>query len=87
MMHFEGQEPTLKGFIFNYVGERAPDQCLKMVKEIATYVRKTYTEYTGDLIKGICTLTLVDPAEPVPPDPGNLAAFEVWTYEFKEYQT
>ena len=41
----------LKGFIFDYVGEMAPDQYLKMVKEISTYVGQTYMNVWGILLK------------------------------------
>jgi len=53
MNQFEGCEPTLKGFIYNYTGERNPDQFLKIMKEIISYVGRTYTKYTMDFMQAV----------------------------------
>ena len=65
---------------------QAPDQHLKPVKEIVTYVGRNYTRHMGDLIDAIQTLNLVDPVQPDALDPAILPAFEAWKYEFKEHQ-
>jgi hypothetical protein len=35
---FEGREPSLKGHVYDWTGERNPDQFIKTTKEITNYV-------------------------------------------------
>jgi hypothetical protein len=35
---FEGQEPTLKGYVYDFTSKRMLDQFIKMMKEIKNYV-------------------------------------------------
>ena len=83
---FEGREPTLKGFVYDYTGERAPDQYIKTTKEIVTYVGRTYTKYTSDFTQAMEALTLVDPALPADPAQGDAVAFELWKLDIKDHR-
>jgi hypothetical protein len=83
---FEGQEPTLKGYVYDFTGERMPDQFIKMMKEIKNYVGRTYTKYTADLVQAVKDLVIQDPVAPADPDPANQLAVEVWKMELKEHQ-
>jgi hypothetical protein len=35
---FEGREPTLKGYVYDFTSKRMLDQFIKMMKEIKNYV-------------------------------------------------
>jgi hypothetical protein len=50
---FEGREPTLKGYVYDFTGERMLDQFIKTTKEIKNYVGRTYTKYTADLVQAV----------------------------------
>ena len=50
---FEGREPSLKGFIYDYSGERKPDQFIKTTKEVVNYVGRTYTKYTAEFTQAV----------------------------------
>ena len=45
---FEVREPTLKGYVYDYTGERNPEQWIRTTEEIATYVGRTYKKYTSE---------------------------------------
>jgi hypothetical protein len=47
---FQGSEPSLEGYIFDYNGTRDPDQYVKTSKAIINYASKNYKKYT----KGAC---------------------------------
>lgn len=83
---FEGREPSLKGFIYDCVGERNPDQYIKTTKEITNYVGRTYTKYTGAFMMAVCDLYLADPTRPTDPDPTNVLQVELWRLAIKEHQ-
>jgi hypothetical protein len=84
---FEGREPTLKGYVYDFTGKRMPDQFIKMTKEIKNYVVRTYTKYTADLVQAVEDLDIQDPAvAPADPDLANQLAVEVWKMELKEHQ-
>jgi hypothetical protein len=82
---FEGREPTLKGYVYDFTGERMPDQFIKMTKEIKNYVGRTYTKYMADLVQVVEDLVIQDPVAPADPDPANQLAVEVWKMELKEH--
>ncbi len=82
---FEGQEPTLKGHIYDFTSERMPDEFIKMTKEIKNYVGRMYTKYTADLVQVVEDLTIDNPMAPADPDPANQLAVEVWKMELKEH--
>jgi hypothetical protein len=83
---FEGREPTLKGYVYDFTGERMPDQFIKTTKEIKNYVGRTYTKYTTDLVQAVEDLVIQDPVAPADPDLANQLAFEVWKMELKEHR-
>ena len=82
---FEGREPRLQGHIYDWTGERTPEQYIRTTREISTYVGVVYTKYTADFTTAVETFELNDPEEPPAPDPANLVAFEQWKYVYKEY--
>ena len=83
---FEGREPSLKGFVYDYTGERTPDQYIKTTKEIVNYVGRTYTKYTLDFTEVVNKLELVDPIPPQPPLAQDIVAFEIWKLDIKEHR-
>jgi hypothetical protein len=83
---FKGQEPTLKGYVYDFTGERMPDQFIKMTKEIKNYVGRTYTKYTADLVQVVKDLDIQDPVAPADPNPANQLAVKVWKMELKEHR-
>eukprot|EP00934_Nitzschia_sp_Nitz4_P008987 Nitzschia sp. Nitz4//scaffold353_size16344//11151//16190//NITZ4_008865-RA/size16344-processed-gene-0.13-mRNA-1//1//CDS//3329548925//8977//frame0 len=83
---FEGSEPSLKGFIFDYVGERNPEQWNRTKDELKTYVGRTYKKYTGDFLKAMDELTLTNPTEPPEPeDRADVIAGFRWKSEFAKF--
>ena len=50
---FEGRETTLKGHVYDYTGERNPEQWIRNTKEISTYVGRTYNKYTAEFTEAI----------------------------------
>ena len=84
---FEGRERSLKGFIYDFTGERNPEQWIKTTKEIVTYVGRTYNKFTTEFTEAVRDLTLADPVQPQAPDPTDVIAFEIWKIEIKEYRT
>jgi hypothetical protein len=85
-MRFEGREPSLRGHIYDWTGERNPDQFIKTTKEITNYVGHTYTKYTADFMEAVRVLELEDPEEPEHPAPDDQDGAYVWKYNYKEYQ-
>ena len=83
---FEGREPTLKVHVYDYTGERNPEQWIRTTKEIATYVGRTYKKYTADFTEAIQTLVLTDPNVPDAPDPTDVADFEVWKLDIRDHR-
>ena len=61
---FEGSEPSLKGFIYDFTGERDPDQFIKTTKQIKQYVGRTYTKFPAEFTQAIDDLELADPEVP-----------------------
>jgi hypothetical protein len=84
---FEGREPSLKGHIYDWTGERNPDQFIKTTKEIINYVGRTYTKYTGEFMEAVRDLVLEDPPQPEEPEDDTRVAFEMWRHAYKEQQT
>ena len=84
---FEGREPSMRGYIYDFTGERNPEQWIKTTKEIISYVGRTYTRYTSEFTEAVKELRLTDPVEPTNPDPTNPIAFELWKIEIREYKT
>ena len=81
----KGREPSLKGYIYDFTGERNPDQWIKTTKEIQSYVGRVYTKYTDEFTTAVEQLTLVQPTKPNDPDPSDRIAFEVWKLEIRDY--
>jgi hypothetical protein len=75
----------LKGHIYDWTGERNPDQYIKTTKEIINYDGRTYNKYTGDFMQAVRDLDLVNPTVPADPEPDNLLAFKRWKVEIKEH--
>jgi hypothetical protein len=82
---FEGREPSMKGHIYDFTGERNPKQWIKTTKEIVSFVGRTYTKFTSEFTEAVKELKLADPVEPTNPDPTNPIAFELWKLEIREY--
>jgi hypothetical protein len=85
LMKVEGHEPTLKGHIYDSVGERSPDQCISTTKEIVNDVGRTYNKFTSEFIDAVMRLKLIDPEPPSDPDPGNQLGFEIWKHDIKAH--
>jgi hypothetical protein len=49
----------LEGHIYDFTGERMPDQFIKMTKEMKNYVGWTYTKYTADFASGKGNLQMI----------------------------
>ena len=75
----------MDGHISDYTGECTPDQYLQMIQEISNYIRNTNMKYNSDFTEVLEDLVLVDPAEPVPPNPANQVEFELWKLNIKEH--
>jgi len=58
--HFKGSEPSLKGFIYDFKGERDPEQFIKTTKQIKQYVGRTYTKFPVEFMQAIDDLQLTD---------------------------
>ena len=86
VMKFEGREPTLKGHIYDSIGERSPDQYISTTKEIVNYVGRTYNRFTSEFTDGVIKLELNDPDIPANPDPTNQLEFEIWKLDIKEHR-
>ena len=65
---FEGSEPTLKGHIYDFTGERNPDQFIKTTRQIKLYVGRTFTKYPGEFTQAIDDLYLEEPQAPICPE-------------------
>jgi hypothetical protein len=65
-----GRETTLRDNIYDLQATQS-DQFTKTTKEIANYVGRTFTKYTGALVTSGETLSLPMPVEPTDPDPTN----------------
>jgi hypothetical protein len=83
---FEGREPSMKGHIYDWTGERNPDQYIKTTKEVINYVGRTYTRYTGEFMQAVRDLELDDPPEPERPAAADPVDFEIWKYEMKDHR-
>ena len=73
---FEGREENLKGHIYDYTGERAPDKYIKTTKELITHVGKFSSKYVSDFTTAIRKLELEDPVPPEEPSETTNFAFE-----------
>ena len=83
---FEGSEPTLKGHIYDYTGERNPDQFIKTTREIKLYAGRTYKKFTQELVKAMETLKLEEPTAPdIPEGIPDMYALEFWRMDLKKY--
>ena len=51
-----------------------------------SYVGRTYTKYTAELMQAVRDLELVDPIQPVVPNnPTNVVAVELWKLEIWDH--
>jgi hypothetical protein len=82
---FEGREPSLRNHVFDWTGERNPDQYIKTTKEIINYVGRTYTKYTAEFTQAVKDLELNDPTPPDDPSPADVLALERWRVKIKEH--
>ena len=88
MAWFEGSESSLKGYVYDFTGERNPDQYIKTTKQVKLYVGRTYNKFPGVLTKAIEELFLEDPEAPeCPKNAGYVFAMEEWKADLKEYRT
>ena len=83
---FEGSEPSLKGHIYDYTGERNPDQFIKTTEQIRLYVGRTYNKFTTQSYGAINDLHLEEPVRPVCPEgPADMYQLEDWCLDFRDY--
>ena len=88
MKWFEGSKPALKGHIYDFTGEKNPDQFIKMTRQIKLYAGRTFTKYPGEFTQAIDGLYLEEPQTPkFPENTGDVFAMEDWKLDVKEYQT
>jgi hypothetical protein len=50
---FQGSEPTLAGYIYDFTNAGNSDQFVRTTKEVALYVGWKYTKFTGDLVQAV----------------------------------
>ena len=74
-LRFEGREPSLKGHIYDFTGERNPDQWIRTTCEIKSYVGRTYSKFTDAFTKAIDELVLDDPVLPNNSNPSDQILF------------
>jgi hypothetical protein len=74
---YEGREPSMKGYMYDFTGERNLEQWIKTAKEIVSFLGRTYTKFTLEFTEGVGELRLIDPVEPTNPVPTNPIAFEL----------
>lgn len=74
---FEGREPSLRGYVYDFTGERNPEQWIKTTKEIVSHIGRTYTKYTSEFTEAVRELTLANPEAPEDPDTTNVVALEL----------
>ena len=87
MAQFEGSEPSLKGYVYDFTGERNPDQYIKTTKQVKLYAGRTYNKFPCMFTKAIEELFLEDPEAPeCPENAGDVFAME-WKADLKEYRT
>jgi len=61
---------------------------MKTMKEIISYVRRTYAKYTTDFVQAVRDLKLEELSELLPPqDTTDVIAMERWKYRLKEHKT
>ena len=82
---FEGRDPNLKGFIYDFRDGKTADQFVKTTKEIARYVGRKYTEHTAEFVHAVEHLELTMPTAPKDPKGMDVVSIEKWKHEFKEY--
>jgi hypothetical protein len=82
---FESREPSMKGHIHDFTGERNLEQWINTTKEIFSFVGCTYTKFTPEFTKAVKELRLADPVEHTNPNLTNPIAFELWKLEIREY--
>ena len=74
---FEGREPRLQGHIYDWTGERSPEQYIRTTREISTYVGVVYTKYTADFTAAVDSLELTNPDDTIPTRNGQELG-EIW---------
>ena len=85
---FEGSEPSLKGHIYNYTGERNLDQFIKTTEQIRLYVGRTYNKFTTQFYGAVDDLHLEEPVRPVRPEgPADMYQLEDWRLDSRDYQS
>ena len=85
---FEGSEPMLKGFIYDYTGTSNLRQYNKTTEAIENFCGGKYPKFKLELVEGLQQLKLENPKEPVlsPEVEKSIAAQEVFKIEIKEYR-
>ena len=85
---FEGSEEALKGFIYDFTGNKNPDQYIKTTKQLVTYFGSTSKLYPSDFCAAIQNLELIDPQPPAQPQGNAPTQFEIeiWKSSYKEYR-
>lgn len=85
---FEGREPMLKGHIYDFTGERNPDQYTKTTDKIIDHVGRTHTKYTAEFTRAIRDLHLEDPLAPADPESTqDVCAMFVWKLDLEEHRS
>ena len=84
-LRFEGHDPNLKGFFYDFRDGKNADQYVKTTKEIARYVGRKYTEHTAKFVRAVKQLELNMPTAPTDPTDTDVVTIEKWKHEFKVY--
>ena len=83
---FKEEVSALKGHIYDFTGERNPDQFIKTTREIKLYTGCTYKKFTQELLKAAETPELEEPTAPVIPEGApDMYALEYWHMDLKKY--
>ena len=88
MNRFKVSKPTLKEHIYDFTGERYPDQFIKTTRQIKLYIGRMFTKYPGEFTQAIDDLYLEEPQALIHPEnTGDVFAMEEWKLDVREHQS
>ena len=81
---FEGETEALKGHIYDLIGSKSADLFITTTKQIAGYVRRTYTQ-GGDIRLAVENLALPELQGPTAPTTTDALTVAIFREEVKEF--
>jgi hypothetical protein len=86
MQRFQGSESSLAGHVYDFAAGNS-DRFIRTTKEIALYVGRKYTKFTGELTQAVVDMELNDPEPPLEPlDAANPLQLKRWELAEKVHQ-